>query len=85
MAKEEKKTQAGRLAADMDKLLPVIRNKTPYVVVDEFGRIIRAGVGKKTLEKFAELGPWRVMETREYARACGLEIVEEDKPKDAGR
>ena len=64
-----------RMMADMDKLLPVIRNRTPYVVVDETGRIVRAGGGKKTLERFAALGPWKAMATEDYARACGLSIV----------
>lgn len=63
------------ITADMDKLLPVIRNRTPYVVVDDTGRIARAGGEKKTLERFAKLGGWNVMATEDYARACGLSIV----------
>lgn len=51
-----------------NELLERIKEKgLPYVVANENGDIIRAGVGKATLENFAsQCEEWRVMKTSEY-------------------
>lgn len=53
-----------------NEILETIKEKgLPYVVAGKNGDIIRAGVGRATLEKFAaQCDEWKVMKTEEYER-----------------
>jgi hypothetical protein len=53
-----------------NELLERIKEKRlPYVVANHKGDIIRAGIGRATLENFASLcEEWQVMSTSEYEK-----------------
>ena len=53
-----------------NEILEIIKEKRlPYVVANQKGDIIRAGIGKATLENFASLcKEWQVMSISEYEK-----------------